>query len=178
MPANFYSFTTKILYTYPAVPFLSNCHIISSFAFIVTPSLYINQSTLSHFHIFSSNSSSSNNMNTNMGSKNGVVFEDFFPSMVEKLGADGFMKELYNGFQLLMDEEKGVITLESLKRNSALLGMQDMSDQEVASMLKEGDLDGDGALNEMEFCTLMFRLSPGLMKTSRKLLVQAIVNEF
>ncbi|KAK2644245.1 hypothetical protein Ddye_019440 [Dipteronia dyeriana] len=117
-------------------------------------------------------------MNTNMGSKNGVVFEDFFPAMVERLGAEGFMKELYNGFQLLMDEEKGVITLESLKRNSALLGMQDMSDSEVASMLREGDLDGDGALNEMEFCTLMFRLSPGLMKTSRKLLVQAIVNEF
>jgi calcium-binding protein KIC and related proteins len=77
-----------------------------------------------------------------------------------------------------LDEEKGVITLESLKRNSALLGLQGMTDEEVASMLREGDLDGDGALNEMEFCTLMFRLSPGLMKTSRKLLAEAIVNEF
>ncbi|KAK7841529.1 calcium-binding protein krp1 [Quercus suber] len=87
-----------------------------------------------------------------MGSRNGVVFEDFFPAMVEKLGAEGFMKELGNGFRLLMDEEKGVITFQSLKRNSALLGLQGMNDEELMCMLREGDLDGDGALNEMEFC--------------------------
>ncbi|CAK7350760.1 unnamed protein product [Dovyalis caffra] len=112
-----------------------------------------------------------------MASRNGIVFEDFFPAMVEKLGAEGFMNELYSGFQLLVDEDKGLITFESLKRNSELLGLQDMSDDEVRCMLREGDLDGDGALNEMEFCTLMFRLSPGLMMNSRKLLVEAIVSE-
>ncbi|EEF37736.1 ccd1, putative [Ricinus communis] len=112
-----------------------------------------------------------------MASRDGVIFEDFFPAMVEKLGADGFMKELCNGFRLLMDREKGVITFESLKRNANLLGLQDMSDDEVMCMLREGDLDGDGALNEMEFCTLMFRLSPGLMRTSRKWLVEALVSE-
>ncbi|GKV30850.1 hypothetical protein SLE2022_014080 [Rubroshorea leprosula] len=106
----------------------------------------------------------------------GVVFEDFFPAMVEKLGTEGFMKELCNGFRLLMDGERGVITFESLKKNSALLGLQDMSDEEVVCMLREGDLDGDGALNEMEFCTLMFRLSPALMMDSKNLLVEAIVN--
>ncbi|KAJ0018748.1 hypothetical protein Pint_10796 [Pistacia integerrima] len=98
--------------------------------------------------------------------------------MVEKLGAEGFMQELYNGFRLLVDEEKGVITFESLKKNSALLGLQDMSDDEVRCMLREGDVDGDGALNEMEFCTLMFRLSPDLMKSSRKLFLEALVNDF
>ncbi|GKV30858.1 hypothetical protein SLEP1_g39630 [Rubroshorea leprosula] len=51
-----------------------------------------------------------------------------------------------------------------------------MSDEEVVCMLREGDLDGDGALNEMEFCTLMFRLSPALMMDSKNLLVEAIVN--
>ncbi|KAG8634428.1 calcium-binding protein KRP1-like [Manihot esculenta] len=112
-----------------------------------------------------------------MASRNGVVFEDFFPAMVEKLGADGFMKELCNGFRLLMDREKGVITFESLKRNAKQLGLQDMSDDEVMCMLREGDLDGDGALNEMEFCTLMFRLSPGLMRNSRKWLVEALLSE-
>ncbi|MBA0807870.1 hypothetical protein Gohar_023647 [Gossypium harknessii] len=105
-----------------------------------------------------------------MGSRNVVVFEDFFPAMVEKLGAEGFMKELSNGFQLLVDGDKGVITFESLKRNSALLGLKEMSDEEVVCMLREGDLDGDGALNEMEFCTLMLRLSPELMNNSRNLL--------
>ncbi|GMI82396.1 Ca2+-dependent modulator of ICR1 [Hibiscus trionum] len=111
-----------------------------------------------------------------MGSKNVVVFEDFFPAMVEKLGAEGFMKELSNGFRLLVDGDKGVITFESLKNKSALLGLKEMSDEEATCMLREGDLDGDGALNEMEFCTLMLRLSPELMNHSRKLLVEAIVN--
>ncbi|KAJ6769715.1 CALCIUM-BINDING PROTEIN PBP1-LIKE [Salix purpurea] len=112
-----------------------------------------------------------------MASRNGIVFEDFFPAMVDKLGAEGFMKELSNGFQLLVDEDRGMITFESLKRNSALLGLQEMSDDEVKCMVREGDLDGDGALNEMEFCTLMFRLSPGLMMNSTKWLVEAIISE-
>ncbi|XP_008224908.1 PREDICTED: calcium-binding protein PBP1-like [Prunus mume] len=108
----------------------------------------------------------------------GVVFEDFFPVMVERLGAEGFMKELCNGFRLLMDGAKGMITFESLKRNSALLGLQDMSDEDLRCMLSEGDLDGDGSLNEMEFCTLMFRLSPALMQTSKDLMEEALAFEF
>ncbi|KAG5246822.1 calcium-binding protein [Salix suchowensis] len=112
-----------------------------------------------------------------MASRSGIVFEDFFPAMVNKLGAEGFMKELCNGFQLLVDEGKGLITFESLRRNSKLLGLQDMGDDELWCMLREGDLDGDGALNEMEFCTLMCRLSPGLMMDSRKWLAEAIASE-
>ncbi|KAJ6706909.1 CALCIUM-BINDING PROTEIN PBP1-LIKE [Salix viminalis] len=112
-----------------------------------------------------------------MASRSGIVFEDFFPAMVDKLGAEGFMKELCNGFQLLVEEGKGLITFESLRRNSKLLGLQDMADDELRCMLREGDLDGDGALNEMEFCTLMFRLSPGLMMDSRKWLAEAIASE-
>ncbi|XP_057967862.1 calcium-binding protein PBP1-like [Malania oleifera] len=93
----------------------------------------------------------------------GVQFEDYFPSMVERLGAEGFIMELCNGFRLLMDGEKGLITLDSLKRNTLLLGLQELRDDELLCMLMEGDLDGDGALNQMEFCILMFRLSPALM---------------
>ncbi|KAG4945514.1 hypothetical protein JHK87_041521 [Glycine soja] len=106
--------------------------------------------------------------------RNTVVFEDYFPAMMEKLGTEGFMKELTNGFQLLMDREKKVITFESLKKNSALLGLEGMSDDELRCMLREGDLDGDDALDEMEFCTLMFRLSPALMNNSKELLEEAI----
>ncbi|KAJ7946884.1 Calcium-binding protein PBP1 [Quillaja saponaria] len=112
-----------------------------------------------------------------MASENAIVFEDYFPEMMEKLGAEGFMKELSNGFNLLMDRKKGVITFESLKTNSALLGLQGMNAEEVMEMLREGDLDGDGTLNEMEFCTLMFRLSPALMKSSKELLEEAIFYE-
>lgn len=101
-------------------------------------------------------------------SRSGVEFRDFFPSMVEKLGAEGFVDELCNGFQLLMDSEKRVITFESLKRNcAAVLGLKGMGDEELMCMMEEGDLDGDGSLNQMEFCVLMFRLSPDLMKGSR-----------
>ncbi|KAF2285894.1 hypothetical protein GH714_008737 [Hevea brasiliensis] len=94
-------------------------------------------------------------------------FYDYLPVMAHKLGGDGLIGELCNGFNLLMDSEKGVITFESLKRNSALLGLQDLSDDDLRCMLKEGDFDGDGALNQMEFCVLMFRLSPELMEESR-----------
>lgn len=106
-----------------------------------------------------------------------IVFEDYFPTMVEKLGIDGFMEELSKGFRLLMDADKGVITFESLKRNSVSLGLCGMSDEDVRSMLREGDLDGDGALDEKEFCVLMVRLSPGLMKASKELLEEAIFKD-
>ncbi|KAI9075620.1 hypothetical protein K1719_042420 [Acacia pycnantha] len=93
-------------------------------------------------------------------------FEDFFPSMVATLGADGFIGELCNGFYLLMDSNKGVITFESLKTTATLLGL-DVRDEELVMMLMEGDMDGDGVLSQMEFCILMFRLSPGLMMDQR-----------
>ncbi|XP_042064789.1 calcium-binding protein KRP1-like [Salvia splendens] len=104
-------------------------------------------------------------------------FQDFFPLMAEKLGGDGLLAELCNGFRLLMDSEKGVITFDSLKKNSAFLGLQELSDDDLYSMLKEGDFDGDGALNLMEFCVLMFRLSPELMDPSQLLLEEALLQE-
>ncbi|GMN64539.1 hypothetical protein TIFTF001_033619 [Ficus carica] len=108
----------------------------------------------------------------------GANFHDFLPIMAEKLGGEGLIGELCNGFDLLVDGDKGVITFESLKRNSALLGLQDLSDEDLRSMMKEGDFDGDGALNQMEFCVLMFRLSPELMEDSRFWLEQALQQEF
>ncbi|KAL3325535.1 hypothetical protein AABB24_036658 [Solanum stoloniferum] len=105
-------------------------------------------------------------------------FNDFLPLMAEKLGGDGLIGELCKGFQLLMDRDKRVITFESLKKNSALLGLQDLSDDDLKGMVKEGDFDGDEALNQMEFCVLMFRLSPELMEQSQFLLEQVLHQEF
>ncbi|GMI83832.1 pinoid-binding protein 1 [Hibiscus trionum] len=110
-------------------------------------------------------------------SKTAPDFEDLLPAMAEKLGGDGLMRELCNGFELLMDKDKGVITAASLKSNAAMLGLQDLRDDELAGMVREGDLDGDGALNEMEFCVLMFRLSPGLMEESHLLLQEILEQE-
>lgn len=107
----------------------------------------------------------------------GGHFEDLLPVMADKLGGEGLIRELCNGFELLMDKERGVITIESLRKNSALLGLQDMGDEELASMVREGDLDGDDALNQMEFCVLMFRLSPRLMEESQLWLEEALEEE-
>ncbi|KVH87430.1 EF-Hand 1, calcium-binding site-containing protein [Cynara cardunculus var. scolymus] len=85
-----------------------------------------------------------------MATTNQSQFEEFLPLMAEKLGGDGLIEELCNGFQLLMDAKKGVITFDSLKNNSLILGLDGMSDCNLASMVKEGDFDGDGALNQME----------------------------
>ncbi|EXB58575.1 hypothetical protein L484_008728 [Morus notabilis] len=104
-------------------------------------------------------------------------FEDLLPVMAEKVGGEGLINELCNGFELLMDKEKGLITLDSLRRNSAVLGLQDLREDELESMVKEGDLDGDGALNQMEFCVLMFRLSPDLMDESWFWLQHALQQE-
>lgn len=99
--------------------------------------------------------------------------------MAGKLGGEGLIGELCNGFELLMDREKGVITFESLQRNAAaVLGLGDLTDEDVRSMIKEGDFDCDGALNQMEFCVLMFRLSPDLMGASRCLVTEAIEEEY
>ncbi|KAK1393253.1 Calcium-binding protein PBP1 [Heracleum sosnowskyi] len=104
-------------------------------------------------------------------------FQDMLPTMADKLGGDGLIKELCNGFRLLMDKDKEVITFESLKKNSALLGLQDLRDDELMSMLREGDVNGDGVLDEMEFCVLMFRLSPELMQESEVWLEEALQQE-
>ncbi|KAI9075369.1 hypothetical protein K1719_042681 [Acacia pycnantha] len=53
-----------------------------------------------------------------------VNFQDYLPMMANNLGGDGLIDELCNGFNLLMDSDKGVITFDSLKRNSVSLGLQ------------------------------------------------------
>lgn len=90
-------------------------------------------------------------------------FEDYLPVMAEKLGEEGLMEELCNGFRLLADPERGVITFYSLKRNVALLGIDYMEDEELQAMIEEGDLNDDGVLDQKEFCVLMVRLSPSLL---------------
>ncbi|CAL1372548.1 unnamed protein product [Linum trigynum] len=102
--------------------------------------------------------------------------------MVERLGAEGFMDELHNGFCLLMDPEKEMITAESLRRNAAraalgLMGETTITDEEARCMVREGDLDGDGGLSQLEFFSLMFRLSPDLMSASTELFFTAAADE-
>ncbi|OAY62124.1 calcium-binding protein KIC [Manihot esculenta] len=105
------------------------------------------------------------------------VFEDWLPVMAEKLDVDAFVAELCGGFRLLADPQKGLITSGSLRRNSALLGMQGMTKEEAEAMVREGDLNGDGALDETEFCILMVRLSPEMMENAETWLEKALDQE-
>ncbi|XP_020240196.1 calcium-binding protein KRP1 [Cajanus cajan] len=104
-------------------------------------------------------------------------FQDCLPLMANKLGGDGLIDELCNGFNLLKDPHTGLITFESLKRNAALLGLDGLADEDLRSMLRQGDFDGDGALSQLEFCVLMFRLSPELMEGSKLWLEEVLQQE-
>ncbi|KAK7338089.1 hypothetical protein VNO77_18688 [Canavalia gladiata] len=104
-------------------------------------------------------------------------FQDLLPVMAEKLDVETFVSELCGGFKLLADPEMGSITSESLMRNSTLLGVEKMSKEDAEAMIRHGDLDGDGKLNETEFCILMVRLSPGMMQDAEAWLDKAIEQE-
>ena len=116
-------------------------------------------------------------MKTSASTAATIVYEDLLPVMAEKLDVEAFVAELCGGFRLLADPERALITSESLRRNSALLGMEGMSKDEAEAMVEEGDLDGDGALNEKEFCILMVRLSPGMMQDAETWLDKALEQE-
>ncbi|KAG1362280.1 calcium-binding protein KIC [Cocos nucifera] len=106
-----------------------------------------------------------------------MEYEDLMPTMADKLEAEEFVRELCGGFRLLADPGRGLITAESLRRNAAALGMAGMTVEDAAAMVREGDLDGDGALNQTEFCILMVRLSPGMMEDAEAWLEKAIARE-
>ncbi|KAM0935123.1 putative calcium-binding protein KIC/PBP1/KRP1 [Dioscorea sansibarensis] len=115
---------------------------------------------------------------TGQQEEQGLEYEDLLPAMAEKMEAEEFISELCGGFRLLADPARGLITPESLRRNAALLGViGEMSIGDAEAMVHEGDLDGDGALNETEFCVLMVRLSPSMMGNAEAWLDKAIARE-
>ncbi|CAI9101093.1 OLC1v1038341C1 [Oldenlandia corymbosa var. corymbosa] len=105
------------------------------------------------------------------------IYEDLLPVMADKLDVDSFVNELCCGFRMLADPATGLITTSSLQKNCGCLGMEEMSLEDAEAMVKEGDLDGDGALTETEFCILMVRLSPGMMQHAETWLQKAIAPE-
>ncbi|KAL4187571.1 hypothetical protein AMTRI_Chr09g19690 [Amborella trichopoda] len=76
------------------------------------------------------------------------------------------------GFKFLANPSKGLITFESLKKNSTLMGFDYLDDRELMAMVREGDKDSDGALNKQEFCAqglleeALIHKIQGVMKSS------------
>ncbi|XP_073101278.1 calcium-binding protein KIC-like [Elaeis guineensis] len=109
--------------------------------------------------------------------------EDLMPMMAEKLEAEEFLRELCGVagggavFWQLVDPERGLITGESLRRNAAALGMEGMTAEDAAVMVREGDLDGHRTLHKTNFYILMVRLGPGMMEDAEAWLDKAIARE-
>ncbi|ESQ39307.1 hypothetical protein EUTSA_v10001678mg [Eutrema salsugineum] len=116
-------------------------------------------------------------LETSSNTKMETKYEDMLPIMAEKMDVEEFVSELCKGFSLLADPERDLITAESLRRNSGILGIQGMSKEDAEGMVREGDLDGDGALNQTEFCVLMVRLSPEMMEDAEIWLDKAISSQ-
>ncbi len=106
------------------------------------------------------------------------VFHDFLPIMAQRLKEEEFIMELCNGFRFVADPDIYKITLASLKKNAKWLGLEGMTDDDLRAMIKEGDIDGDGALNEREFCILMVRTSPSLLSQAETWLEDTLEREF
>ncbi|KAJ0259112.1 Calcium-binding protein KIC [Hirschfeldia incana] len=116
-------------------------------------------------------------LETTTTTKMDTKYEDMLPIMAEKMDVEEFVSELCKGFSLLADPERHLITAESLRKNSRVLGIEGMSEEDAQGMVREGDLDGDGALNQTEFCVLMVRLSPEMMEDAKTWLEKAISQE-
>ncbi|XVF61128.1 hypothetical protein PTKIN_Ptkin08bG0104200 [Pterospermum kingtungense] len=56
--------------------------------------------------------------------------------MARSLEGDDLIGELCNEFNLLMHIEKGVFTFDSLKKNSTLLGLQNLTDDDLRSIIR------------------------------------------
>ncbi|KAG5626530.1 hypothetical protein H5410_011748 [Solanum commersonii] len=53
-----------------------------------------------------------------------------------------------------------------------------MSREDAEARVRDGDLDGDGALDENEFCILMVRLGPEIMQEAELWLEKALQQQF
>ncbi|XP_006397854.2 calcium-binding protein KIC [Eutrema salsugineum] len=140
-------------------------------------SLYLSPSFIIFFPLMEPPSKKSIVLETSSNTKMETKYEDMLPIMAEKMDVEEFVSELCKGFSLLADPERDLITAESLRRNSGILGIQGMSKEDAEGMVREGDLDGDGALNQTEFCVLMVRLSPEMMEDAEIWLDKAISSQ-
>jgi len=87
---------------------------------------------------------------------NGTVeFEEFLGLMSGKMASQNPRDELLKTFATITDGGSK-ITLQDLCKVAKELG-ETMGEDELAEWIEEGDSDGDGAISEEEFLTIMKR---------------------
>jgi calmodulin len=86
-----------------------------------------------------------------------IDFQEFLVMMSRKLG-DGAQSsqedELRQAFKVFDKDGNGTIDVAELKLVMQQLG-EPLNDQQLADMMKEADLNGDGQIDFQEFCKLM-----------------------
>ena len=86
---------------------------------------------------------------------NGTVdFPEFLTLMSRKMKDTDSEEDIVEAFRVFDRDGKGVISPADLKHVMSNLG-EKLTDEEVAEMIREADVSGDGNINYKEFVSLM-----------------------
>lgn len=82
-----------------------------------------------------------------------LPFSQFQTIMSQRIIARDPRDEVLRAFELFDEGGKGTINLQDLRRVARELG-EGLEEDELAAMIDEFDLDGDGAINREEFLSI------------------------
>ncbi|KAF6230367.1 hypothetical protein HO133_004709 [Letharia lupina] len=98
----------------------------------------------------SSNNNNNNQQYAHSNSRLLLPFPQFQTVMAQKILARDPREEILRAFELFDEGGKGKINLSDLRRVARELG-EGLEEEELAAMIEEFDLDGDGAIDREEF---------------------------
>ncbi|TID23184.1 hypothetical protein CANINC_003201 [Pichia inconspicua] len=87
------------------------------------------------------------------GNRKKIKYDDFYRYVAAKIVERDPVEEIKRAFQLFDDDGTGKISLKNLRRVAKELG-ENMSDDELAAMIDEFDLDEDGEISLEEFINI------------------------
>ncbi|XP_030472915.1 calmodulin-like protein 11 [Syzygium oleosum] len=89
---------------------------------------------------------------------NGTIeFAEFLNLMANKMKETDAEEELKEAFKVFDKDQNGYISESELRHVMINLG-EKLTDEEVAQMIREADLDGDGQVNYDEFVKMMMTI--------------------